>query len=449
MGSERREKQTGYFQLLGKNQDFRRLFAGQLVSQAGDWFNSVALYTLLLSLTGKGQAVAYVLILKLLPTFFFGPIAGVVADRFNRKAIMMLADVLRGIEVLGFLIVRRPDQVWILYLLTGTEVFISTFFDPAKSAAIPNIVTTEDLVPANALSSASWSVTLAVGAALGGLVTDLFGRDAAFIIDSASFFVSAAFIYKVRIPPPEQRIAQEKLTFTHATGLADIFEGALYLKSNPRVVALLLVKTGWGLGGGVLLLLTIYGKDIFPLGRDGSASIGLLYAARGLGAMIGPIIAQVFSRGSTAGMQRAIGVAFFVSAAFYLLFAKSPALSVAAVLVIGAHAGGSIQWVYSTTLLQMMVPDRFRGRVFALDMALLTLTMTVSTYLTGWGLDHTRLGVRSITSILGLTFLVPGIAWSFHLWRLGKGGLALPPLPPVERISTGGQPGPETSVPPA
>ena len=181
-------------------------------------------------------------------------------------------------------------------------------------------------------------------------------------------------------------------------------------------MALLFVKSGWGLGGGVLLLLTIFGKQLFPLGRDGSASIGLLYAARGTGALIGPIIARWITSDSPRTMRRAITVAFFVAGVFYLLFAEAPSLVFALIFIIGAHAGGSIQWVFSTTLLQLAVPNRFLGRVFALEMALLTLSMSVSTYLTGWGIDHAGLSPRQMALALGIAFMIPGVVW-FMLQR--------------------------------
>jgi len=403
---------ASYVELLRGNHDFRRLFIGQLVSQTGDWFNSVAIFTLLLSLTGSGEAVGFILIIKLLPSFFVGPVAGVVADRFNRKTIMIVSDIVRGVVVLGFLFVQRPDQIWLVYALAAIEIAISTFFDPAKSAAIPGIVTREQLIPANALSSASWSITLALGAALGGVVTDAFGRNTAFVIDSLSFFVSAAFIAAVRIRSSASRSDRAAhLSFADAVGITDFIEGARYLRANPRVTALLLVKSGWGVGGGVLLLLTIYGKQIFPLGRDGAASIGLLYCARGLGALMGPMIAGVITSGVPRTMRQAISGAFFLSAAFYLLFAHSPSLWIALLCVLGAHSGGSIQWVFSTTLLQMTVPDRFLGRVFALEMALLTLTMSVSPYVTGWGVDYPGLGARRMATVMGFAFMAPGVVW--------------------------------------
>lgn len=433
-------RRVGYLELLRVNHDFRRLFIGQLVSQTGDWFNSVALFTLLLRLSGSGEAVGYILIIKLLPSFFVGPLAGVVADRFNRKTIMIVADVARGILVLGFLLVRSSEQVWLVYALAGVGIAIAAFFDPAKSAAIPGIVSRDELISANGLSSASWSVTLALGAALGGIVTEMFGSNTAFVVDSVSFFVSAAYISAVHIGSPSKRDRAKHLSVADATGVTDIIEGGRYLKSHPRVMALLLVKSGWGLGGGVLLLLTIYGKQIFPLGRDGAASIGLLYAARGLGALIGPMIAGAITSGAPRTMRQAISAAFFVSCAFYLLLAHSSVFAVALLCVLGAHAGGSIQWVFSTTLLQMTVPDRFLGRVFALEMALLTLTMSVSTYITGLGVDYPGLGARRMATALGLSFAVPGVAWLMLQRWLDRGDRAGPESTSVEAATEASHP---------
>jgi hypothetical protein len=247
---------------------------------------------------------------------------------------------------------------------------------------------------------------------------------------------------RVRFSAPKHAAAKH-LSLADAMGVTDFIEGARYLKSNPRVMALLLVKSGWGLGGGVLLLLTVYGKQIFPLGRDGAASIGLLYAARGLGALLGPMIAGMISSGVPRTMRQTISIAFFVSAAFYLLFAHSPVLAVGLICVLGAHSGGSIQWVFSTTLLQMTVPDRFLGRVFALEMALLTLTMSVSTYVTGWGVDYPGLGARRMATVLGLAFAVPGVVWLL-LQRWLDRGETVPRVAPLLEV----EPATETSYPP-
>lgn len=431
--------EAGYLDLLRGNPSFRHIFIGQVISQTGDWFNSVALFTLLLSLTGSGEAVGYILILKLLPTFFVGPLAGVVADRYDRKKTMIATDLLRGFVVLGFLLVSRADQVWIVYTLTALEVAVAAFFEPARSAAIPSIVSRRELISANALSGASWSITLAVGASLGGVVTGAFGRSTAFVINALSFFVSAAFIMLARFPSrPEGARKSSNISIASALGVTDMVEGARYLKSNLRVFALLMVKSAWGFGGGVLLLLTVFGKQIFPIGLDGSTSIGLLYAARGFGAMIGPMVARRLTGTSTRTMISAITASFFISALFYILLAQASHFWVVLLFVTGAHTGGSINWVYSSALIQMSVPDRFLGRVFAIEMAMVTLTMAASTYLTGWGLDYAGLGPRAMAAILGLSFLVPGFVYVLILGWLGREEAAEPdPSSPSVQVEPG------------
>jgi predicted MFS family arabinose efflux permease len=447
MSDEAAGRPAGYFEVLRHNRNFRRLWIGRVISQTGDWFNSVALFTLLLSLTGSSESIGYILILKLLPTFFVGPLAGVVADRFNRKTIMIVTDLLRGLLALGFLLVRTPDQVWMVYVIVALEVVLLSFFEPAESAAVPSIVSRDELLSANGLSGASWSVTLAFGAALGGVVTAAFGRNAAFVVDALSFLASAAYISAVRFPPlaSGRGRGEKRLSLADATGVTDFIEGARYLRSNLPVMALLLVKSGWGLGGGVLLLLTIFGKQEFPLGRDGSTSIGLLYASRGFGALIGPVIARWITSGSPRTMRQSIGAAFFVSAFFYLLVAHSSSLAMAMVFVLGAHMGGSIQWVFSTTLLQMAVPNRFLGRVFALEIALLTLSMSVSTYLTGYGLDRAGFSVRQMATILGVAFVIPGVAWLLlQRWLDRAEASNTAPAPSIVEA----EPAAETSFPP-
>src|ERR671929_349450 len=192
--------QTGYIDLLRRNRSFRQLWLGQVVSQMGDWFNTIALYTIILQLTGSGRDVGLLLVARFVPSFFFGPISGVVADRFSRQRIMIVSDLLRAIVVLGFLFVRRADQLWIVYVLTVFQLGLSTFFEPAKTAAIPSLVAPRELVAANAISSVTWSVMLTLGAAIGGVVTGWFGTDAAFVLDSLTYLASAALVASVRFP---------------------------------------------------------------------------------------------------------------------------------------------------------------------------------------------------------------------------------------------------------
>jgi len=399
-----------YVRILRENRNFRLLYIGQTISQLGDWFNAVAVYALLLDLTGSATAVAWMMITQLLPIAIVGPIAGVIVDRVDRRRLMIGADVLRGCLILGLLLVRRADQVWIAYAVTGLTVAAQGFFEPARTATIPNVTSEADLLPANALSSATWSVMLAVGASVGGAVTALFGRNIAFVINAASFFWSAIFIARTRYDSaatPRERPAG----FAALTGITDLVEGIRYVRRERHVAALMCVKAGWGFAGGVLLLLTVFGQRVFPIAGGAAAGIGVLYGARGIGTGIGPIALRWMLGQRPRTLRRTLGPAFFSVGLFYAALAGAPTLALAAVAVACAHLGGSILWVFSTVLLQLEVPDRFRGRVFAAELALTTMVSSISSYWTAYELDRVGRSPRLLAFVLGVAFCIPGALW--------------------------------------
>jgi MFS family permease len=396
--------------VLRTNRNFRLLFIGQAISQLGDWFNSVAVYALLLDLTHSATAVAWMMIVQFLPMAIVGPIAGVVVDRVDRRRLMIVADLTRGVLIFGLLLVRRSDQIWIAYTVIALAVSASAFFEPARTATIPNITTREELMPANALSSATWAAMLAVGASVGGFVTLASGRNVAFIINAASFFVSAAFISRTTYdstPPRTMKMGG----IADVTGIKDLVEGFAYVRAHAHVAALMFVKAGWGLAGGVLLLLTIFGERVFPVAGNTAAGIGVLYGARGIGAGLGPIALRWILGQSPTTLRRSIGPAYFVVGIFYIALAGATTLPLAALAVLCAHFGGSILWVFSTVLLQMEVPDRFRGRVFAAELALVTITSSISSYATAYALDRGGWSPRASSLVLGVLFAVPGVVW--------------------------------------
>ena len=410
-----------YIALLRSNRNFRLLFIGQMISQLGDWFNTVAVYALVLDLTGSATSVAWMMIVQFLPFAVVGPMAGVVVDRVNRRTLMIVADVLRGSVVLGFLLVRQPGQVWIAYLVMTVTVSASAFFEPARTATIPNITSSEELLPANALSSAFWSAMLAVGAAIGGLVTVVAGRNAAFVINAVSFFVSAMFIAQTRYDatPP---VASRQPGLAALTGWADLIAGFRYLRHQSHVAALMFVKFGWGIAGGLLLLLTIFGQRVFPVAGSTAAGIGILYGARGIGAGLGPVTLRWILGQSPTALRRTIGPAYFMIGFFYAVLAFAPNLAVAALAVLFAHFGGSVLWVFSTVLLQLEVPDEYRGRVFAAELALVTFSTSVSSYWTGYQLDQAGWSPRTLSLLLGGLFIVPGAIWMLVLSRWKRRG---------------------------
>jgi MFS family permease len=408
-------KSIGYIGLLRNNKAFRRLWYGQVVSQLGDWFDSIALFALLLKLTGSGQAVGALLAAQFLPSTVVGLWAGVIVDRLPRKLVMIAANLGSAALVLLFLLVRDAGQVWIIYVATVLKMSLVSFFDPARTAVTPLITRREELIAANALSGATWSAMLAIGAALGGIVAGTLGTDAAFVIDAASFALSAALIATV---PIHEAHLHERVP---ARVLHEFREGLRFVFSQRDIAIYTMTKMLWSLGGGVLLLLTLFGRRIFPLGVDGALSIGILYAARGVGAGIGPLIARHLGGDGERFLRRAIGPSFFFTAVGYVVVSGSPSLLFAFLGVMIAHVGGSIQWVFSTALLQMCSPNRLQGRVFAVEGALLTLATALSSYATGIAAD-TGWQPRVLALALAGLFVAPGAALALLLWRAPREG---------------------------
>ena len=381
----------------------------------------VALFSLLLELTGKGEAVAFALLTRFVPMFLAGPAAGVVADRLSRRAIMIVSDVLRAGLVLCLLFVRRPDQAWIAYAVVTAHSLVSAFFEPAQQAMLPNLVSEADYPLAATLENSLWAATLAVGSALGGVALALVGRDLAFAADAASFLVSAGLIarlpsgYASRADRQALEMVEEGRApgsqMENLLGVRDLREGVAYVSSHRRVRALLAVKASFGLTlGGVLVLLAWFGEKVFAEGNG--AGIAVLWTARGVGSFAGPFAAFRISGTDERGLRRGISGAFALLVVCYVGFALSPAIGYAAVALAIANAGGSILWTSGSTLLQRIVPDAVRGRVAAAEIGGFMLALSASTLATGLLLDR-DVSPRALMAACGLIALVPLAYWGF------------------------------------
>jgi MFS family permease len=395
------QRSTGYVHLLKTNRPFRHLWYGQVVSELGDW------------LSGTGTAMASAMMAKLLPIFFVSPLAGVLIDRMDRKVIMITSDVLRFVVVLGFLLVEDAGDLWLLYTLAVVEIALAGFFEPARSAIIPSLTPREDLVTANALSGSTWSVMLAVGAALGGALVSWFGIKAAFIIDAFTFLLSAWFI--ARIQSPKEALAKEKAERSDASGFRTLVDGMRYLISQPMIFVLALMKSGLAVAGGVMTLIPLYANKMFASASAISMAIGAMYSARGLGAALGPILVKKFFGDSTRVLQISILLGFFLGSLSYFLFAQSHSLWSASLSIALATFFGSIIWVFSSALIHLEADSRFLGRVFSTEMALLTLVMGLSNWSSGLAMDTLDLTVHQTGMWMAGLFVIPGVLWGGFL----------------------------------
>jgi len=392
-----------YLTLLRRNPDFGRLYLAQLASFAGDWFATVALLGLALEMTGSSAVASLVLALQTGGFAAAAPIAGMVADRVDRRRLLVAVDLARVPVALAFLLAREPETLPIAFLAVLLLAVGAAFFEPTSSASIPNLVDADDLPAANVLIGSAWGTMLAIGAALGGLVAVTLGRDAAFVINALSFVLSALLIVGIRRP---LQLAREpghqprpRLTDAIATAVR-------FARPRRTVAAFLLTKTSFGLGTGIVALLAVFGRNVFGAG---DAGIGILFAARGLGALVGPFLARAAMGTDDRGLLRAIGWAFVTLTVAYALFPLAPGIGVGALLVFVAHCGGGAQWTFSTLGLQRATPDAIRGRVFSVDYGLVTLVIAPSTLLAGVLADAAPPRVAAWTMVALVA--VAGAAW--------------------------------------
>src|SRR5215471_9558979 len=413
---------ASYVRLLRGNRNLRRLWSAQVVSELGDWFYTLAIYNLLLQFTGRASSVALALVLQVLPQTLIGPTSGVVNDRLRRKHVMIAADLGRMVIVFCMLAVRSREMVWLVYPLLVAETILAAFFEPARSSVIPNIVGREDVVLANTLSSTTWSVNLMLGATVGGVVAALLGRDAVFVLNALSFLISALFIVGMRFAEPHAEGAHP----FHVRELVDfspVLAGIRYVRSHARLRATVLVKAGNLIIGPSWVLFTVMGQREFPVrwhgldpARGAFLGMSLLLGARGLGALLGPLLMAPWAGHWIPKLERAILYGYIATAAGYGLIGTATHLWQACLWVTLAHFGSSIVWVFSTTLLQLQTEDRFRGRVFAADLGLSMFTIATGAYLAGHFLDA-GFAARHVASVSGMLMLIPAVLWGLAIRR--------------------------------
>jgi len=434
-----------YLALLRHNRDFRYLWLGSVISQLGDWFNVIAAAELITRLTDSGLALSGLFLARFLPLFIVSPIAGVLADRFNRKHLLIISDVLRGVTVLGFLLVREPADVPLFYLLTIVQFALSALFTPARAALLANVVRPSELVAANALDSLTWSTMLALGAFLGGVVAALFGAETAFVVDGLSFGLSALVISRIAvvgwdgIPPLRPLSAQAEEAGYHPALQGEagyqpalqqqsrfaFLDGFRYLVREPFILGIALAKAGGSLVWGAINVLEIqYANDLFPLpkaGRfgvsdPGTATLGLIYVVSGLGTGAGPLLLRRWLGDAPRRLVLGTTLGFITMTLGTAAMAFAGGLGTLLPATLLRTVGTGTLWVFTAALLQIIVPDRFRGRVFAFEFAALTLTQSLSTLGAGALQDRAGLSAPGVMAVQAAISVVVTALWVlFHL----------------------------------
>lgn len=404
----RRRGARAAFGLLGRNADFRRLFFASLISYMGDWFAFVAVSGFVTDRTGRGGLGALVYAASVLPVFLLSPVAGVLADRMDRRRLMVAVNLLQVLPALTLLLALRWGSPWLAIAGVTVLAALSAFLEPVANAVVPNLVEPEDLSLAQAVMGSAWGVMLFVGAAIGGVVSAQLGRETSFLVDAATFVVAAGLVLRIRRPMQGARAAEGSLR----AHLAEVWNLA---RRFAPTRSLLVTKLGIGLSGGIVGLLPAFVLTRFRGGDDG---VGMLLACRGLGALVGPLLGHLYTRGNGRRIFLACGGSMLLYGVAYGLLPFAPSLAWAAGCIMAAHLGGGAQWALSTYGLQVTTPDALRGRVLSLDFGLATLSIGVSSVFASGaaevlGLDGASWALAAMAVLCGGSWLW----WTRRLWQ--------------------------------
>ena len=403
-------KSFGYATLLRNNRNFRCLWIRQIISELGDWFNNIAVLALAMHLTGSGLVVSAVLLSRTVPAVLFGPAAGVLADRFKRRTLLLAADYIRAVLALGFLLVGAREQMGLAYLFGALLTAVSIFFTTAKNASIPELCAPEELMTANALTGSTTAIMQMLGGALGGFAVQGLGYRGAFTLNALSFLVSAGLILRIRFPELQIVRGDRKDKPSYAR---EFWEGLRFVRHQPIVLGLLLVGVGWATGGGAAqILFSLFAVDVY---RAGESGIGILYSAAGFGIVVGATASNaLFRHQSFAVTKWVIGISMVLTGVFYSIFSFTQTLWAGVLWIALSRVVMGINNIIGTTLLMNTVPADFRGRTFSVKESVVIFSMVVSMLLAG--IAQRYVGPHSIALVAGILTLLTGVLWLAANW---------------------------------
>ncbi len=424
-----------YSELLRRNKNFRHLWTGQFISELGTWFSFIAELGVVRLLSGSALVATALLVARLIPFLLAAPIAGVLTDRFSRKRIMIVADVLRAAVALVYLIAIPLRAPWIIVACSALMTTISMFFEAAKNAAMPNMVTSRELLTANVMMFSTRFLQYTLGAAMGGVTAAQFGYNVAFLVNSLSFLASAVFILLIpeavmSVTEPKRKeaiveidpmsaetcasapISGSEQPVETATFFKDLREGLSYIWMTPFVRGIILLNVGWATGGGMVnLLFDQMGAHTFAHDDLGDWNVSALFAASGAGLFFGMMLARRAGAWAVEERRAGLFIGWSLVAQGALLSAAGlmPSLTLMAIFVAGARLILGAEFGVQETFMMRVLPDQYRGRVFTTDRSLELATMAIATVASGWLIKW--LGPRAVMVISGALSASPGVVW--------------------------------------
>jgi MFS family permease len=404
-----------FLELLRRNRNYRYTWIGQVVSEIGDHFNNIAVFSLAVETTHSGLVVSGVMLSRAIAVVLAGPVAGVLLDRLDRKRIMISSDLIRGFVALAFVLTVRHHQTSLLYVLSALLMFASPFFTSGRTSILPTITNREELHTANSLTQTTQWTTLTIGTMVAGLSAASLGFQWAFVLNSLSFFASAACIWQLRAPGGGFRARREALSEDRVLRpWHEYKEGLRYMRSSPLILAIALIGVGWATGGGAAqILFALFGEQVF---NRGPAGIGIIWSFAGVGLLVGGAVGHYMGkRVSFDNYKRTISICYVIHGGAYVIFSQMPTFAKALFFIALSRAGVAVSSVLNVSQLLRRVPDEFRGRVFATMESMTWSIMMIS--MAAAGVASQFHGPRTIGLVAGVLSSTTAIFWGWANWR--------------------------------
>jgi MFS family permease len=417
---------TGFLTLLRRNRNYRFTWIGQVVSEVGDHFNNIAVFSLALANTGSGMAVAGILLARGAAVMIAGPVAGVLLDRMDRRRIMILSDMTRAVLALAFILAIPVGHTWLLFLLSGALMFASPFFTSGRAAILPTIANSSELHTANSLTQLTQWSAITIGAFLGGTAVASFGYKLAFVVNAMSFIFSAACIWRLRIAhgfrPNRVDLSEDQIVRPWHEYIA----GLQYMRTAPVILGIGLLSVGWASGGGAAqILFSLFGENVFHRGPIG---IGVIWGFAGIGLLAGGAIAHAMGRKMGFDSYKVtVSIVYLIHGGAYVLFSLAPSFSAALIFICLSRAAVGVSSVLNFAQLLHHVSNEYRGRVFSTIESWTWTAMMIS--MAAAGAASETISPRTIGVVAGCLSASTAFVWSWANWT---GKLPEPALAGVE-----------------
>ncbi len=407
---------SAFTDLLRSNRNYRYTWFGQVVSEIGDHFNNIAVFSLVMSQTSSGKLVSGVLLARGLAVLAAGPLAGVWLDRLDRRRMMISSDVFRAVIAMSFGFCLVYPKIWLVYLLSALLMFASPFFTSGRASILPAIASKEELHTANSLTQTTQWMALALGTMLGGVSVTKFGYEWAFVFNAVSFLFSALCISQLSVKQGFRARSEALTEDKTMQPWQDYLAGLRYIRSIPLLLGITGLAVGWATGGGAAqVLFTLFGDKVF---NRGPAGIGEVWGCAAIGLLLGGTIAhRIGPRLSYRAYKWTVASVYLIHGIAYVLFSQMRHYWAALLFIALSRAAIAISSVLNMTQLLRHVKDSYRGRVFSTMETASWGTMMLSMTACGWASDY--YSPRDIGLWSGVVSALTAIPWSVAI-LMGK-----------------------------